>query len=167
MNAIVAVDENWAIGKENGLLFSLPEDMRFFRDSTCGKIVICGRKTLESFPGKKPLPNRLHWVLTGSLRADEDRVRYFHTVDEVLAAVQNTDKEVFVIGGSSVYRQFLPYCRKVFVTKIFESAVDPDSYFPNLDESPHFRLVTPVTVQESANGLKYAFVVYENEKLKS
>lgn len=165
MNLIVAVDENWGIGKNNDLLFHVPEDMKFFRSMTTGKFVICGKNTLMSFPGGNPLPNRKHFVLThGSLSESENLVAV-SDLDKLLSLVKDLpDDDVFVIGGESVYRQLLPYCKKAYVTKIFQSDPQATVFFPNLDEHPDFTLTDPGVKLTSKNGIEYAFLVYTNEK---
>jgi dihydrofolate reductase len=165
MNLIVAVDENWGIGKGNDLLFHIPEDMKFFRSTTIGKNVVCGKNTLLSFPGGKPLPQRRHFVLThGMLQKDENLV-VIHSVDELMDRISHLpEDEVFVIGGGSVYRQFLHLCKKIYVTKIYASDPDADVFFPNLDEDPSFCLAESGERLISKNGLSYSFCIYEKLK---
>ena len=113
MNLIVAVDSNWAIGKENKLLVSIPQDMKFFRETTKGKVVAMGRKTLESFPGGQPLKNRVNVVLTTDKNYKVKDTVIVHTIEEMLDELKKYDSEdIFVIGGESIYRQLLPYCTK-------------------------------------------------------
>ena len=163
MNMIAAVDLSWGIGKENSLLYHIPEDMKFFRSVTLGKTVVCGRKTLESFPGSKPLPERMHYVLTRSKFPDTDQLRYFSDLDSLLEALRILPEEdVVVIGGESVYRQLLPYCQKVYITKIEADGKEADAFFPNLDEDSSFELSESGEMQTSKNGLRFAFLVYKN-----
>ena len=123
MNQIVAVDRNWAIGKDGELLVSIPEDMKFFRTMTKGKTVIMGRKTLESFPGGRPLKGRRNIVLTRQENIDLKGAERAASVEDALALVRGeTEDNVFVIGGSSVYDAFLPYCQKCYVTKTSASS---------------------------------------------
>ena len=111
MNLIVAVDSNWGIGKDNKLLVSIPADMKFFRTTTTGKVVIMGRKTLESFPNGLPLKNRVNIVLTGNKDYKVKDAVVVHSVEEALEeAGKYPTEDVYVIGGDSVYRQMLPYC---------------------------------------------------------
>ena len=118
MNLIVAVDSNWAIGKENKLLVSIPQDMKFFRETTKGKVVAMGRKTLESFPGGQPLKNRVNVVLTTDKNYKVKDTVIVHTIEEMLDELKKYDSEdIFVIGGESIYRQLLPYCTKAYITK--------------------------------------------------
>ena len=134
MNIIVAVDKNWAIGKDNKLLVSIPADMKMFRQETTGKVVVMGRKTLESFPNGLPLKNRTNIVLTGNKDYNVKDAIIVHTVEELLEEIKKyPSEEVYCIGGDSVYKQLLPYCDTAHVTKI-DFAYEADSYFPYLDE---------------------------------
>ena len=119
MNIIVAVDKNWAIGKDNKLLVSIPADMKMFRQETTGKVVVMGRKTLESFPNGLPLKNRTNIVLTGNKDYNVKDAIIVHTVEELLEEIKKyPSEEVYCIGGDSVYKQLLPYCDTAHVTKI-------------------------------------------------
>ena len=136
MNIIVAVDKNWAIGKDNKLLVSIPADMKMFRQETTGKVVVMGRKTLESFPNGLPLKNRTNIVLTGNKDYNVKDAIIVHTVEELLEEIKKyPSEEVYCIGGDSVYKQLLPYCDTAHVTKI-DFAYEADSYFLNLGEMP-------------------------------
>ena len=140
MNLIVAVDRNWAIGKDNKLLVSIPDDMKFFRETTTGKVVVMGRKTIESFPNGKPLKNRVNIVLTRDPNYQVKDAIVVHSKDELdkELAKYNSD-DVFVIGGESIYRMLLDDCNRAFVTYI-DYAYDADTFFPNLDEKPEWKL---------------------------
>lgn len=160
MNLIVAVDKNWAIGCNNRLLVSIPSDMKFFRETTMGKVVVMGRKTLESFPGGQPLKNRTNIVIT----SDSDyKVKDAIVVPSIEAAVGELKKyeeeDIFVIGGESIYCQMLPYCKTAYVTKI-DHAYDADTFFPNLDEMEDWKL-TGVTEEQTYFDLEYVFARYE------
>ena len=134
MNLIAAVDKNWAIGKNNELLVSIPNDMKMFRQMTTGKVVVMGRKTLESFPNGLPLKNRVNIVLTKNQNYQVKGAIIVHSVEEVLEELKKYDSEdVYVIGGEQIYRQMLPYCDTAHMTKI-DHAYEADAYFPNLDE---------------------------------
>ena len=110
MNIIVAVDKNWAIGKDNKLLVNIPADMKMFRQETTGKVVVMGRKTLESFPNGLPLKNRTNIVLTGNKDYNVKDAIIVHTVVELLEEIKKyPSEEVYCIGGDSVYKQLLPY----------------------------------------------------------
>ena len=163
MNLIVAVDKNWAIGKDNKLLVSIPQDMKFFRETTMGKVVVMGRKTLESFPGGQPLKKRTNIVLTRDKNYQVKDAVIVHSVDELLEELKNYDeKEIYVIGGESIYRALLPYCKVAHVTKI-DHAYEADTYFPNLDEMNEWE-VTGVSEEQTYFDLEYEFVRYERVK---
>ena len=163
MNLIVAVDKNWAIGKENKLLVSIPQDMKFFRETTMGKVVVMGRKTLESFPGGQPLKKRTNIVITRDKNYSVKDAIVVHSVEEALEELKNYNSEdVYVIGGDSIYRQMLPYCDVAHVTKI-NHAYEADTYFPNLDEKEDW-LVTGVSDEQTYFNLEYEFVRYERVK---
>lgn len=160
MNLIVAVDKNWAIGNENKLLVSIPQDMKFFRETTMGKVVVMGRKTLESFPGGQPLKKRTNIVLTRDKNYQVKDAIVVHTVDELLQELKKYDEEeIYVIGGESIYRQMLPYCKVAHVTKI-NHAYEADTYFLNLDEKDEW-VVTGVSDEQTYFNLEYEFVRYE------
>jgi len=161
MNAIVAVDENWAIGCEGKLLFDIPEDMAFFRRATQGKVVVMGRCTLESLPGGRPLKGRTNIVLSRDKGALPEGVTGCTDVQQVLEAVRAYPPEdVFVIGGQEVYTLLLEHCSRVYVTKVTAKA-RADRYFPNLNELPGWRVANkPETKQQG--GLAYAFWEYVN-----
>ena len=162
MNLIVAVDKNWAIGKENKLLVSIPADMKFFRETTGGKVVVMGRKTLESFPGGKPLKNRTNIVLTTDTSYCVKDALAVHSVEELLEELKKYDREdIYVIGGESIYRQLLPYCRLAHVTKI-DLAYEADTYFPNLDDMDDWE-VTGESEEQTYFDLEYTFVRYERK----
>lgn len=141
MNLIVAVDKNWAIGKDNKLLVSIPDDMKFFRETTSGKVVVMGRKTLESFPNGKPLKNRVNIVLTRDPNYEVKDAIIVHSKEELDKELKKYNQDdIFVIGGESIYRMMLDDCKKAFVTYV-DYAYDADTYFPNLDELSDWKLV--------------------------
>ena len=159
MKCIVAVDSNWAIGKNNKLLVSIPADMRFFKEQTMGKVVIMGRATLESFLGGKPLKGRVNIVVTRDPKYYVPDAIIVHSVKEAAsAAAAYPADDVFVIGGASIYRQFLPLCDTAYVTKI-AYAYDADTYFPNLDEAPDWELLEE-SDEQTYYDLTYAFTTY-------
>lgn len=160
MNLIVAVDKNWAIGCKNKLLVSIPEDMKFFREETSGKVVVMGRRTLETFPGGLPLKNRVNIVLTRNPRYQKNGAVVCHTVEEVLKEVeQYPTEDVYIIGGDSVYRQFLPYCNMAHVTRI-DYAYEADAWFPNIEEMPEWTL-TGESEEKTCYNMEYRFCRYE------
>lgn len=163
MNLIVAVDKNWGIGYENKLLISIPEDMRFFREETTNKVVIMGRKTLETFPGGKPLKNRVNIVITSKPNFTVNDAIVVHSVEEALEAVKEYKSEdVYVIGGASIYEQMLDYCDVAHVTKI-DYAYQADTYFPNLDKRDDW-VITAESDERTYYDIEYAFYKYEKKK---
>lgn len=163
MNLIAAVDENWAIGKNNQLLVSIPADMKFFRTTTTGKVVVMGRKTLESFPNGLPLKNRTNIVLTHdrSYRVKDAIIVY--SMDELWEELKKYDSDdIYVIGGESIYRQLVDACDVAHITKI-DFAYDADAYFPNLDEKPDWEL-TADSEEQTYFDLIYHFLKYEKVK---
>ena len=163
MNLIVAVDKNWGIGCNNKLLVSIPSDMKFFRETTTGKVVVLGRKTLETFPNGLPLKNRTNIVLTANKDFKAKGAIVCHSVEEVLEELKNYDSEdVYIIGGDSVYKQFLPYCDVAHVTKI-DHAYAADRYFPNLDEMEDW-VITADSDEQTYFDLEFTFVKYEKKK---
>lgn len=160
MNLIVAVDKNWAIGCQNKLLVSVPADMKFFRETTTGKVIVMGRKTLESFPQKQPLKNRTNIVLTTDKNYKVDGAVVLHTVKAVLEELKKYNQEdIYVIGGESIYRQFLPYCTMAHLTKI-DHAYEADTYFPNLDKMDDWAM-TGISEEQTYFDLEYYFTRYE------
>ncbi len=163
MEIIVAADEKWGIGKEGSLLRRISADMKRFRAMTTGNVLVMGRKTLESFPNAKPLPNRVNVVLTANRSYAAEGVVLCHDLADlpvVLAPYQ--DKQVFVAGGGSVYEQLLPFCEKAYVTRIYD-VFPADTVFPNLDVNPDWMLVEQGDVQEE-NGVRFSFDLYEKKK---
>lgn len=165
MKAILHADKQWGIGKKNGLMFSIPEDMKFFRETTTGNVVVMGSNTLRSFPGGRPLKNRTNIVLYpgGEKRADCTVVQ---SVDELFEEISAFDTDrVYVIGGAMLYKTLLPYCSEVLVTKV-DAIGGADAFFENLDENPKFKLVYESEPQET-NGYRIVFTTYKNLDVKN
>ena len=163
MNLIVAVDKNWAIGNQNKLLVSIPADMKFFRETTTGKVVVMGRKTLESFPQKQPLKNRTNIVLTTDKDYKVNGAVLVHTLEELLDELKKYNEEdIYIIGGESIYRQMLPYCKLAHITKI-DHVYEADTYFPDLDNMEEWA-VTGVSEEQTYFDLEYHFTRYERVK---
>lgn len=162
MNAIVAVDKNWAIGYKGKLLVSIPNDMKMFREETTGKIVVLGRKTLATFPNGLPLKNRTNIVLTKDPEFSAGEAIIVHSVEELLEELRkyNTD-DVYIIGGDSVYKQMLPYVDVCHVTKI-EHAYDADTYFPNLEKDPEWEMVKE-SDEQIYFDLEYSFQMWKRK----
>ena len=125
MELIAAADKNWAIGRDGKLLCHLPGELKYFKEKTTGKTVVMGRKTLESLPGSKPLPNRRNIVLTKDLSFEKEGCEIVHSVDELFDILG--EEPVMVMGGASVYEQLLPYCDSCYITKI-DACFDADTY---------------------------------------
>ena len=160
MNIIVAADQNWAIGKDNKLLISIPADMKFFRTTTTGKVVVMGRKTLESFPNGMPLKNRTNIVLTRDQNYHVKDTIVVHDIPELLEELKKyPDDQIYVIGGGKVYEELLPYCNVAHVTKI-DFAFEADTYFPNLDQMEEWE-ITASSDEQTYFDLEYSFVKYE------
>ena len=166
MKLIVAVDKNWAIGKDNRMMWSIPADMKFFRDTTKGNVVIMGRKTLESFPQGQPLKNRVNIVITKKKDYKVKGAVIVHSVEEAARAAKTEAKkcngDIFVIGGESIYRAMLDYCDTAFVTKI-DHAYDADTYFPNLDTDGGWEM-TKISEEQTCFDLEYYFTIYERAR---
>ena len=163
MNVIAAVDENWAIGNRNELLVRIPADHKFFREETTGKVVILGRKTLQTFPGGLPLKNRENLILSGNENFKVKDAEVFNSIEELLERLKDYDTEdVYVIGGESVYRQLLPYCDTAHITKI-DRAYEADAFFPNLEEDPEWEL-TGESDEKTYFDITYHFQKYERRK---
>lgn len=160
MKAILAADKNWGIGYNNHLLVSIPSDMKFFRQTTTGKVVVMGRKTLESFPNGMPLKNRTNIVLTGNQNYQVKDAVVVHSEDELMDELEKYDTDdIFVIGGESVYRMMLPHCDTVYVTKI-DRAFQADTFFPNLDEMDEWEM-TEESEEQTCFDLEFCFTKYE------
>lgn len=159
MKAIAAVDKNWGIGMNGKLLVSIPADMKFFRATTLGKVVVMGRKTLESFPNQKPLKDRVNIVMTrdASYRCDGAVVVSDMEQLKKELAKYNSD-DVFVIGGESIYKQLIDECDTAYITKI-DYAYEADAYFPNLDEKENWE-VSVEGEEETYYDLEYYFMTY-------
>ena len=163
MYCILSADQKWGIGKDNGLLVSIPADMKQFRQHTEGNVVIMGRKTLESFPKGLPLKNRVNIVLSSNAVASGNGEIVVRSVEEAVSeAGKYPDKKIYVIGGSSIYAQFLPYVDTVYVTKI-DHTYEADSYFPNLDEDPEWE-IKEESDEQTYFDLTYHYVTYVRVK---
>lgn len=158
MNAIVAVDKNWGIGKDNDLLVHLPGDLKYYKEKTLGNVIIVGQNTLVSFPKSQPLPGRTNIVLSDDPAFEPEGCIICRTKDEVLEKAAEYDPErVFICGGASIYRLFLEDCDAFYVTKIDE-AFDADTFFPNLDELGYH--VDWASEDQEDKGIRYRFERY-------
>lgn len=164
IRAILHADRKWGIGKNNGLMFSIPEDMKFFRETTSGKTVVMGGNTLRSFPNGKPLKNRVNIVLSRTLERDDCViVRDYDALKAEMKARGSED--IYVVGGGSVYAELLPYCEEILVTKVNADG-GADVFFPDLDEDERFVVKSESEAIED-NGYSIRFVVYQNAAARS
>ena len=160
MKAILHADREWGIGKNNGLMFRIPADMQFFKNTTVGNVVVMGSNTLKSFPGGKPLKDRLNIVLYPDGEDREDCL-IVRSLDELFTEIKKHDPEkVFVVGGQMMYKTLLPYCTEVLVTKV-DAVGGADAFFENLDENKNFAQVSE-SAPEVTNGYTIKFTVYKN-----
>lgn len=164
MKAIVHADKEWGIGKSNDLMFSIPADMKFFRETTTGHVVVMGSNTLKSFPGGKPLKNRTNVVLYPG-GEDRDDCIIVQTLDDLFKKIKEFDDEVYVVGGAMMYKTLLPYCTEVLVTKV-DAVGGAEVFFENLDNHPDFTLIYESEPVET-NGYQIRFTTYKNTNVKS
>lgn len=162
MNLIACVDNNWAIGKNNQLLVRIPADMKFFRETTTGKVVVMGRKTLESFPNGQPLKNRTNIVLTHDRSYQVKDTIMVYSMDELQEELKKYPSEdIFILGGESIYRQLVDACDVAHITKV-DYVYDADAYFPNLDEKPEWQ-ITQDSEEQTYFDLIFHFYKYEKK----
>ncbi len=162
MNLIAAADENWAIGNRGKLLVRIPDDHRFFREMTTGKVVVMGRKTLESLPGGRPLPGRTNIVLSKRRDYCADGAQIVHSLEECMGELARfAPADIFVIGGECVYRAFLPYAKVIYITKI-HAAYEADTHFPDLTREAGWALVQESEAQ-TYGDLHFSFQRYEKQ----
>lgn len=162
MNMIAAVDRNWAIGHGGKLLVSIPNDMKHFREETMGKVVVYGRKTLETFPQGMPLGGRVNVILSENPGFQVKNARVVSSVEGLMKVLEAYDsKEVYIIGGESVYRQMLPYCNTAHITRI-DRAYEADAYFPDLDKDPAWE-ITADSEEQTYFDIPYVFLRYERK----
>ncbi len=156
MNMIVAVDSNFAIGYQGKLLVKIPLDQQFFRDMTKGKVIVYGRKTLETFPNRVPLVGRVNIILSKNKDYSVRGALCMHSLDETLEYLkQYNSEDVFIVGGESIYRQFLPYCDTIHLTKI-DYEYKADAYFPDLRRMPEWS-ITEESDEQTYFDIEYYF----------
>lgn len=165
MNIIAAVDKNWAIGKNGNLLVKIPLDQQFFREMTKGKVIVLGRKTLETFPNALPLTGRINIILTRNKSFSIKGGICVNSLEQALEELQKYIKEdIFIVGGESIYKQFLPYCDVAHITKI-DYAYQADAYFPNLEEEEEWE-ITGDSEEQTYFDLEYVFLEYKRKTKK-
>ena len=162
MKAILSADRNWGIGYQNKLLVSIPSDMRFFREMTEGKVIVMGRKTLESFPNGLPLKKRINIVLTHDRSYQVKDAVIVHDKEELLEELKKYQEDIFVVGGGSVYELLLPYCDTAYVTRI-DMEYQADTFFPDLDQDPEWEL-TEESDEQTCFDIEFTFTVYRRKQ---
>ena len=164
--SILNCDKEYGIGKKNGLLFSLKEDMRFFRTTTLNHVVAMGENTLLSFPNQKPLKNRINIVLSADETHNYEGVVNVHSFDEFLKVVKKhaDNEDVYIIGGASMYRQTLPYVDLVLLTKV-DAIGGAEVFFVNIDDDPNFEIISESEPIQDGD-YKIKFVTYKNNNKK-
>ena len=163
MKAIVVVDSNWAIGCDGELLVHLPRDLKFFKRMTLGKVVVMGRETLESLPGGKPLKDRINFVITRN-QSFEASCEICHSLDETIKELSKyKNDDIFIIGGGEIYRQFIPYCDEIFVTKV-NGDFQADKYFPDIDKMEEWEIIFDGKLLEE-EGVFYKFTRYARKRV--
>ena len=165
MNLIVAVDNNFGIGSKNKLLISIKEDMEFFKNKTLNSVVIVGKNTLESFPSSKPLKNRINIVVAQDKDYKVEDAVVVNSLEDAVNEALKYNKEIYVIGGASIYNQLLDYCKKAYITKIYKSFDEVDTYIKNLDKLDNWKVIEEST-EKIENDIKYKFLTYENKNTK-
>lgn len=161
MNLIVCVNNRMSIGKSGSLLYSIPEDMRFFRRMTAGKTVVMGRATLQSLPGGMPLKNRKNIVLSHNPPEETNGAVYAKDLSELANLLKDEEPDdVFIIGGGMLYRLLYPYCQKAFITFVDDDG-EGDAYFPDLTKEENWKEVYSSEVKEH-EGLRYVFKTFKN-----
>lgn len=163
--AIVCTDLNYGIGSKNELLTHIPEDMKMFRELTTNNIIVMGRKTWDSL-SKKPLPNRTNVIITRRANwtyLDDNNV-IFCDMERIKSFLKNTDTQcydnIFIIGGGQIYKELLPYCNRIYLTRVLNTYENADTFFPNIDEMQEWSIVSESKIKEY-NGIKYQFITYE------
>lgn len=163
MNVIVAVDNNWAIGNKGDLLIRIPNDHKHFREETTGKVVVLGRKTLDTFPQGQPLKNRTNIILSRDKDYQVKDAIVVNSIEELLEELKKyNDEDIYIIGGESIYRQMLPYCDVAHITKI-DHEYEADAYFPNLDKDNDWE-ITADSDEQTYFDIAYEFLRYERRK---
>lgn len=156
ISLIAAVGKNNELGLDNHLIFNIPGDLKFFRNTTLGKTVIMGRKTYESIG--KPLPKRINIVVSNTMK-ETDGVTIINSFEEVLEKYLNSEEEVFIIGGESLYNYFINYAQNIYLTKVYANAV-ADKYFPSFDESNYNQTLLG---ENKENNLEYKHILYRRK----
>lgn len=160
ISMIACVGENLELGKNNDLLWHLPGDLKYFKNVTSGKTVVMGKRTFDSLP--KILPNRKNIVLMLPEEGTIDGVIVVNSIDEVLKMNEKDNEEYFIIGGASIYRQFLKYAKKLYLTEVKKEDKEAEVYFPEFDKSKYNKTILG---NGNDNNIEYEFVLYEREDI--
>lgn len=164
MNLIFAVDNNWNIGYDGDMLFKISEDLKRFRRLTEGNIIIMGRKTFESLPEKKALPNRINIVITKNKEYYSEDIILINSIEELFPLLEKINSssekklEAFVIGGGNIAYQLISYCNKAYITKVFRS-FEADTLIPNLDQDDNWKIEKESEIYRQ-DDLLYKYVDY-------
>lgn len=162
MNLIVAVDDHWGIGNKDQLLVRIPNDHKFFRETTMGKVVVLGRKTLAGFPNGLPLAGRTNIIMSKNPNFEVRDGIVVHDMEELKKELSKyADEDIYVIGGGMIYEMLLPYCQYAHVTKI-DYTYQADTHFPNLDAMDNWELIGD-SEEQTYFDLEYRFLLYENK----
>ena len=162
MNFIVAVDEQWNIGREGALLQPISEDLKQFKAKTMNETVVLGRKTLQTFPGAKPLKGRTNIILTRQEDFSAEDALICHSYDNLFQMLHSyCSEDIFVIGGGEIYAKLIPYCEIGYVTKIHK-AYSADTSIPNLDQEPAWQIIKNEGTYHFKDDIYYSFLTYYN-----
>ena len=156
---IVAVDENWGIGKDNQLLFHIKEDMKFFKEKTINNIVCMGKNTFLSLPMQQPLKDRKNVVLSSN--STFDNCINVHSFEELLEYINKQKTDVYIIGGAQLYKAMLPYYDKIYVTKVFAEK-EADAFFPDLSQNNSY-IIEEVSDIIKTNNYNIQFIIYNRK----
>ncbi len=160
MNLIAAVDLNWGIGYNSKLLEKIPEDMKYFKEKTLGKVIVMGRHTLESLPNKKPLEQRINIVLTKNKNYNCEGVILCYSLEELFMELKKyNDDDIFIIGGESIYEQLISHCDIAYITKIYKEYVH-NKVLVNLENDNQWKKISTSEIQAFKNNIYYAFNIY-------
>ena len=164
MKAIAAVGSDWGIGKKNKLLFSIPEDMEFFKETTMGHTIVMGRKTLESFPGGRPLKGRTNIVITSQRNYDARGAIVVSSRESLISCLYDMDAfdDAIIVGGGQVYNDLIEFVDTAYITKVRRKK-PADTFFPDLDASGEWEIVSSSEEKEH-EGLKFRFLTYKRKK---
>ena len=167
MNAIVCVDNNWGIGKDNELLFRIKDDLKHFKDITFHKVVLMGRNTFESLPNKKPLKNRINFIFTRDLNYQVEGAKVVHSYEEFMKkfSYRYQSFNTFVIGGSEIYELFLPHIDQIYLTRVNTVVDGANKFFPNLDKISEWKIDNRSDIFiDKKSGLEYEYILYKKSK---